>query len=253
MKRLLFGVASLVLAFGTTALAADMPVKTPPAASRWNWSGFYLGLNGGYGWRNGQTLTITDDRVDSPDTFVGPKPTGGFGGGQIGYNWQSRNFGPRIVLGIEADIQRSDISGSFNLLTPKFQNPAYGNNKLNYFGTVRGRLGLSFDNSLIYATGGFAYGNVDQSYTYDNRLGSVVTLSSNDVNTGYVVGGGIAYKMTPAWSLDVEYQYINLGYHGITAAWTGPQTVKLPGTATLPAVDVQYNIVRFGLNYHIGD
>ena len=116
---------------------AYVPVNT--------WTGFYIGANGGYGWNANHH---SDDLLD---------PAGGFGGGQIGYNWQGGfGFGPHLVLGIEADIQGADISDSV----------AGVKSQVNWFGTVRGRIGYAFDRTLIYGTGGFAYGEVETAFLY---------------------------------------------------------------------------------------
>jgi outer membrane immunogenic protein len=184
--KLLSGILGLTLTSVValaSANAADMyrapevgGYKDGPAYVGVNWSGFYAGVNGGYGWNN----THSSDFVD---------PTGGFGGGQIGYNFQRGN----IVFGIEADFQGAGISDS----------DAFGDkSELNWFGTVRGRLGYSFDRALIYGTGGFAYGNVKNTY---GGFGS-----ASETQTGYVVGGGLEYKLAPAWSVKGEYQFLSL-------------------------------------------
>ena len=103
------------------------------------WSGFYIGVNGGYGW------TANDGPL---------APEGGFGGGQIGYNWQGLFGYSPWVIGIEADIQGAGISDSVSDVLGSQEN------SLNWFGTVRGRIGYAAGPALIYATGGFAYGEV---------------------------------------------------------------------------------------------
>src|SRR5262249_17791268 len=117
--------------------------KDEPGYVGVNWSGFYIGVNGGYGW-----TANTDSAFDL-------KPAGGFGGGQIGYNWQGGfGLGRAWVFGIEADIQGADISDK----------DVFGDrSKMDMFGTVRGRVGYAFGPALVYATGGFAYGNVENS------------------------------------------------------------------------------------------
>ena len=176
------------------------------------WSGFYIGVNGGYGW------TANDGPL---------APEGGFGGGQIGYNWQGLFGYSPWVIGIEADIQGAGISDSNRV----------GENSLNWFGTVRGRLGYAFGPALLYATGGFAYGEVESKF-FDGP-------SFTETQTGYVVGGGLEYKVNPAWSVKAEYQYINLDASDLNGA--GPLNGNF-GFSDRSEI----NTFRVGLNYTLG-
>jgi outer membrane immunogenic protein len=114
------------------------------------WAGFYGGVNFGYGWSpNSDQLALGGDNP------TGLSPEGGFGGGQIGYNWQVGH----LVFGAEADLQGSDISD-------RIQDFNFGDtfhSSLDWFGTIRGRLGYGFDRALVYATAGFAFGGVRNS------------------------------------------------------------------------------------------
>ncbi len=209
--KLLSGIVGLTLASVValaSANAADMyrapesggGYKDGPGYVSVNWSGFYAGVNGGYGWG-----TNTDVL----------SPAGGFGGGQIGYNFQRGN----IVFGGEADIQGADISDT-----------GYGlKSKMNWFGTVRGRVGYAFNRALVYGTGGFAFGGVNND-------------GYSETQTGWVLGGGVEYKLTPAWSVKGEYQYLDLGASNVVGPLgdgTGNRT--------------QVSTVRAGLNYHVGN
>jgi len=182
------------------------------------WSGFYGGVNGGYGW------TANDGPL---------APEGGFGGGQIGYNWQGLFGYSPWVVGIEADIQGAGISDSASDVTGSVEN------SLNWFGTVRGRIGYAFGPALLYATGGFAYGEVESK---GNVLG--LAFDASETQTGYVVGGGVEYKFNPAWSVKAEYQYINLDASNLNGA--GP----LNGSAFSDRSEV--NTFRLGVNYALG-
>ncbi|MBJ7533155.1 porin family protein [Rhodomicrobium vannielii ATCC 17100] len=213
--KLLSGIAGLTLASVVAIASAnsadlyrgqaggykDGPIVAPVAT----WTGFYAGINGGYGWSDIDSDFATDDF------------NGGFGGGQIGYNWQGAFGTSPLVIGIEADIQGSGI-GIDNVLV------AGDEFSLNYFGTVRGRLGYAFGNTLAYATGGFAYGEFEYSVP---GLGS-----ASETETGYVVGGGLEHKFTQNISGKLEYQYLNLGEEN--------------------DLDLGINTVRVGLNYHFG-
>jgi outer membrane immunogenic protein len=194
-----------------SANAADMyrgsegGYKDGPAYVGVNWSGLYVGANAGYGWSS------NTDYLD---------PTGAFGGGQIGYNFQRGN----IVFGIEADIQGSGVSDSNSLYK----------SSLDYFGSIRGRVGYAFDRTLVYGTGGFGYGQVTNSGQ---------GFSGTETQTGWVVGAGTEYKITPVWSAKAEYQYFDLDAPASGAA----------GPLGFGAGDrTQFNTFRVGVNYFVG-
>jgi outer membrane immunogenic protein len=219
--KLLSGLLGLTLTSAValaSANAADLYRGAPGgykdayAAPVAAWTGFYLGVNGGYGW------------TDSSDSAYW-QPEGGFGGGQIGYNWQGF-YHPNLVVGIEADFQGGDISDSSNF---------YGDeSSLNYFGTVRGRIGFAFDRTLIYGTGGFAYGEVEHNY--------VSLANFKDTQAGWVAGGGVEYKVSPAWSVKGEYQFLSLDA-------TDTDVTSLTGSDNDRS---EVHTFRVGLNYHFG-
>jgi outer membrane immunogenic protein len=241
-NKLVISIAAVAAFVAGPALAADLPPKSPPPpaykapppVAEFNWSGFYIGVNGGYGWSTQRTYNFT---VDNP---TGPKINGGFGGGQIGYNWQMNNF----VLGAEADFEGSGIRGS--VLDVNFGDTMQ--TKVDYFGTVRGRAGLAFSTALVYVTGGFAYGHVNTSVSGPALIGSPYNLDR--ISTGYTLGGGFEYAFTPAWSVKGEYQYVDLGKNdpvnaaGVRFTALAPPTTNVNRTA--------FNTVRIGLNYRFG-
>lgn len=220
-KSFWVGVSVLAL----TAMASVSPAKAADIYQRDsgpgyivdNWNGLYLGANGGYAW-------------DAQKRHAGILDNGGFGGGQIGYNWQGL-FISHLLLGVEADIQRSGIDNTATW------NGYSHNITVDYFGTLRGRLGYASDQFLFYFTGGFAYGNVSNSF---ETLNTHVLYKTDAVQTGYALGGGVEYKFNPAWSLKAEYQYIDLGHGNATNA-------RGDYIATL---DRKIDMVRIGVNYH---
>lgn len=193
-----------MLGSAQVANAADMrlPMKAPPlAVPMWSWTGFYVGVHGGYG---GNHFNYPFE-VFSYDGAASLTSSGGFGGGQIGYNWQTGTF----LLGIEADIAASDIKGRVAASAGPFALSA--GSKIDYFGTVRGRLGLVWDRFMVYGTGGFAYGKVN---TYaDADLGNFgdYSFSRTRSRTGWAAGGGFEYAVTNNLTVKTEYVYIDLG------------------------------------------
>jgi outer membrane immunogenic protein len=184
MKQLLL--AGVALSVATAASAADLrarPYPKAPAAvvsPAYNWSGFYIGAMGGYGW----------------ETDAG---SGGFGGGTVGYNWQFP--GSQFVFGVEVDAAGASIKDSFLVDLGVTQE-----NKINAFGSVTGRAGFAIDAALLYAKGGYAWANAKTSFT-----DGVMTISDSQTHTGYTIGGGLEYLFTPSWSAKAEYMYTSLG------------------------------------------
>jgi outer membrane immunogenic protein len=225
MFRYVVITAASAVVLSASANAADIYRAPPPAVGGYkdtpylgvNWSGFYVGVNGGYGWNGTGNLD-----AGSPD------PSGGFGGGQIGYNWQGV-LNPNVVLGIEADFQGAGISDS-GTHTEAGHTSAVRSD-LNWFGTARGRLGYAFGGALLYGTGGFAYGEVKNRFF------------PTETQTGWTAGGGMEYKLAPAWSLKGEYQFLSLDANDNAGAG------RL-GDAELGRTDV--HTFRLGVNYFVG-
>src|SRR5579883_2365853 len=193
------------------------------------WTGFYFGANGGWGGHE------SSDQLALPATFNGLQPAGGFGGLQAGYNFQ---FGNPLVFGIEADIQASALDDE--------KNDGIGDtfrSRLETFGTVRGRLGYAMDCTLLYFTGGLAFGSIKNEASI---AGLPADFVINTTTAGYVLGGGVEYKFNPAWSVKAEYQYINLGKNDPHDPAFGSYVAN-GGIVR----DDAFHTVRVGLNFHM--
>ena len=273
LRKVVLGAVSGI-ALASSAFAADIYSPSgvnyapPPLVPVSTWAGFYIGANGGYGGQSGlgyrdQLLTTA-----APGTIASMAGTttiaGGFGGGQAGYNFQYGNY----VFGIETDIQGSDIQGSGNTssiaagptaLVPLIGRFATADARVDYFGTVRGRLGYSIGGVLLYATGGFAYGGVKETLNLSSSTATVATTSSfvsnNNTDTGWTVGGGIEYKISPSWSIKGEYQYIDLSSNNnnnnayVTTGVT-PCTTAGACYHNGNVKNIDFNTVRVGVNYY---
>jgi outer membrane immunogenic protein len=265
-------VAALVAAAGsltTAAFAADLPVRAPTVVSApaSNWTGFYVGGNVGYGWGNntgGQWRSFSDDPANpfgfagyfaaGGNVLPGVKPQGVIGGGQIGYDWQ---FNPNWLAGFVADWQASDMhdSASATVFPPATSFTTQSNSaKLDWFGTVRGRIGYVANDWMLYGTGGLFYGHVKTNVAFDCSacVGGGVAFggSTSRSEAGWTVGGGVERRLWSNWSIGAEYLYFDLGSVSTTASQTLVTLAGGPTRSTLTAnSDFTGHIVRAVLNY----
>jgi outer membrane immunogenic protein len=223
------------------AQAADLPRRAPPPLPAplpvFTWTGLYAGLNAGYAFRTGSSA-YTDPTYG---TVTGGSQGGGFaGGGQIGYNYQFTP-GSGFVVGFETDIQGASFAkadAAYLGSTPYYSvRPS-----LDYFGTVRGRVGYAFDRVLVYGTGGFAYGGGARS-SYAAAYPYAVPGTDR---TGYAAGGGIEYAFTEKLSAKVEALYLHLdrGFSG--AAY---YNASVPAYYGAGKQNSDFGLVRAGVNY----
>jgi opacity protein-like surface antigen len=229
---------------GAPAFAADMPAPAykaaPPMVTPiYNWSGPYIGIEGGWG---GGHSDQSDPGIPSGGGGGGDgdggaiadgrySVRGGLVGGTWGYNWQA---GP-WVFGLEGDYSWADIQGSSGICGLSSGLPHGCGTRLDSLGTFRGRLGYAVgptDNWLLYATGGLAVGEV---HAFDN----LSPASGSDFRTGWTVGGGVEFALARNWSAKVEYLYVDLGSAHLFDVVPGvPETVSF-----------KTNIIRAGVNY----
>ena len=245
MKRILLSVASLA-AIGTPAFAADlaprsyMPTKAPPLVSpAYDWSGFYVGINGGGGWdRDCWNNTALFGVPVSPSAGEGcASNSGGTVGGQIGYRWQSASW----VFGVEAQGNWADISGSSqSLVFPNITNQS----KMDAFGLFTGQIGYAWNNVLLYAKGGAAV--TDRNYQFLAPGGGLASQTGYDTRWSPTVGVGLEFAFSQGWSLGVEYNHIFEDSHGAT--FVTPTGVAVPGFYTGGDTDM----VLGRLNYKFG-
>ncbi|WOH64342.1 outer membrane beta-barrel protein [Bradyrhizobium sp. BWA-3-5] len=221
-------------------------MKLPAAV--WNWRGGYLGghVGGGYGrtsFSNPFGPSIYGGIVDTP-VFVG--------GGQIGYNWQKESW----VFGVELDASGAVSDGTNTCLAPSgFVVSANCNAGPNLVAMGTGRVGYAFGalgHTLAYLKGGVAWQNNqgDVVNNFENRRGLQGKTHFDYGRIGGVIGLGVEQALTPAWSVNLEYDYLHFGGPGVATA----STVQLPPPAILPAnttdLSSSYHIGKIGLNYH---
>jgi len=229
--------APLLLVLAVPALGADIAVKAPPLtplpAPPYTWTGFYIGANAGYGVGQSQGIFASGPVFDT----VNAMPAGGFGGGQLGFNYQIMSF----VLGAETDIQGAGISDPQTCLLNCFAgSSAVIDQKLNWFGTTRARLGLANGPVLSYVTAGAAYGGTQTSLA--TTLGGVTDMATTTATkTGWAWGTGVEAALGGNWTAKAEYLYVNLGSSAVASPATGTFVTKY-----------QEQIFRGGINYRFG-
>lgn len=205
MKKLLLAAAAAVMA-GAPVLAADLGGRSPyyapqPVRSLFNWTGFYIGGNAGWGW----------------GSALGTDPNGYLIGLQAGYNFQ---YASGLLAGVETDIAITGIDGSSGGATVD----------LDYLGTVRGRLGYTMDRFLVYGTGGLAYGGGEVA------LGG---LSNSQTHFGWTIGAGVEAMIAPNVTARVEYLYADLGRETYTTV-AGPARVGIDTSIVRMAMNYKF-------------
>jgi outer membrane immunogenic protein len=211
MKKLwLAAVGLLALGMGAPASAADLAARPyAPVVAIYNWSGFYIGINGG----GGSAHKCWDFLADSEDDPPGPEgchdATGGTIGGQIGYRWQSANW----VFGVEGQGNWADFTGSnvSFLFAPDFNR-----SKIDSFGLITGQVGYAWNNVLFYVKGGVA-ATGDTYEAFSGRTGALLA-SANETRWGGTVGVGLEYGFAPNWSVGAEYDHLFMGSRDVTLA-----------------------------------
>ena len=221
MIRFILKVCVCLFAFAVASpsFAADMPGRYGPpgyVTPAFSWYGFYLGVNGAYGWGTSNWT--------SPVTAGSNTPNGPLLGGTMGFNMQMGG----LVFGVEGDIDANWISSSNSNGTGLCA--ANCGLQTSWFATARGRVGYAFDRALLYFTAGGAFGDVQMT---------TGGLTATETRVGWTVGTGLEYAILGPWSAKVEYLYSNLGTSNCGTA--------ICGTSTL--VDFKTSMVRFGVNY----
>ena len=224
-------------ALSTSASAADMrrPIyKGPPAVMQtaYNWTGFYLGghVGGAFAEEKVSNLVSTSFPADIDSEAMKDSPSGVMGGAQIGYNWQAGN----VVYGIEGDWSASNIDD----VSPVPYSGVGGTElgfKHNWYALATGRVGLAYDNFLIYVKGGAAWADIEYS-----AITGPFSTTASDTRTGWTIGGGVEWGVAGPWSLKIEYNYLDFGKE------------TLDRFNDRAEFDTQVHLVKFGINYRFG-
>ena len=240
--------ALLLVASAVTASAADLaarPYAKAPAVMVpvvYDWSGFYVGANVGYGWGRSDPGIITfyqpADTVFGTVAGINGKTSGVIGGAQVGYGQQFGNF----VLGVEGDISGTGIKGTVS-------DPVLGytaSSTAQWLATVRGRGGIALDRVLFYGTGGLAVAGVRATLN-DTYGATVITTRSDNIYVGWTAGVGAEWAVAPDWTIKFEYLYVDLGTKQNNFREPAPGWPRISTNTR-----VTDNIARVGFNYRFG-
>ena len=223
MIKHVFTAAAVLAVAVSGAQAADLPVYQPPPAAvpapANDWSGFYLGVHGGYGFGETELSLTVPPRAADYDI------DGWLAGVQAGYNIQSGMW----LFGLEADIAYSTIDGS---IAVGGQLPLTATTDIDWLATIRARAGLHYDQWMPYVTGGLAFADVDHTITVP------IAFATSDVLFGWTVGGGVEVMFDPKWTAKLEYLYVDL------------EDVDFTSGRSAGTFDDNFHVIRAGLNYH---
>jgi outer membrane immunogenic protein len=251
-------VATLLLsALPVSAVAAPLPVFT--------WTGFYVGVNEGYSFGDASKTNSFNDGegFSGPFSWNHSEAHGFSGGGQFGFNYEFPN---NIVLGFETDFQGSTLTGQYPSVSRSYSyNDGEGDlgagssllttqTAVNWWGTLRSRMGYAFGNLLPYITGGFAYGRIENTRTYSASGAGVIddgeggsysydvyhSSSYGGVVPGWVVGTGFEYALTQNVTFEMEYLYVDLANLNHVSNYNSDYS---------SSTKVTFNTVRVGLNW----
>lgn len=247
-KKLKFVAASLaVVNLGSPAIAADLAArpytKAPPmVATVFDWSGFYIGINGGGG-SSRNCWSLVDNVVNGPFNPALNEgcnnATGGTVGGQIGYRWQAANW----VFGLEGQGNWANFSGSN--ADASFANWNH-HTRMDSFGLLTGQVGYAWNNVLLYVKGGAAVtGN-----KYERIFTGVLRSSADETRWGATVGAGLEIGFAQNWSIGIEYDHIFTGNNNVATTFVaGSGFTGYHATSSI-SQDVDMGLVR--LNYRFG-
>ncbi len=253
-------ILATIAGLATPAFAADLSEPSgpyrgefdsykdgPSPATTFIWTGFYVGVNAGYG--KGGKGDRADLEISAFDVPLGSsgetEPKGAFGGLQVGYNKQMGRF----VFGLEADLQGGGLDDRINGVhgaIPGFPFTSRVSTETEFFGTIRARLGYTWDRALLYVTGGYAFADTDYSLSASNPDFGDINLSDSDLREGYVVGAGAEFMLDGKWTMKFEYQYLKFSDNMIFAQ----STFNGAPTGTFYETDLELDLhtVRVGVN-----
>lgn len=226
--------AALVVGIIGHAAAADVAEEVVIVDEGFNWSGVYVGAHAGYGWGDvGASFNDPLDLFPPGQGEVDYTADGGLLGVQAGYNWQISS----LVLGVEADVSYLNFDET---VSAGFDEGIYGVNtystEIDWLASIRGRVGYAMDRTLLFATAGAAFADVEHSYA---QVSGDFRTEVHETASGYVLGAGVEHAFTDNVSAQLQYQFVDFG----------DETIDY-GDTTSTNFDTQLHLLKLGINYH---
>ena len=258
MKKFLLGAVALVaLGMAAPASAADLAARpytrspVPMIAAIYDWSGFYSGINGGYG-----SSRKCWDLVNNAGALVTPiaaegchDASGGTFGGQLGYRWQASAW----VFGLEAQGNWADLKGSnTNLFLPQDRTlaPITDRSRVGAFGLFTGQIGYAWDNALLYVKGGAAV--TGDKYSTINVTTGLTIDRADETRWGGAIGGGVEFGFAPNWSVGVEYDHLFMGTRNVNFTASGISGVTAGTFSATDRIRQDVDLATVRVNYRWG-
>jgi outer membrane immunogenic protein len=243
MNKIIIATAAFVVLTTGRAMAADMPVPygAPAPIPIYNWTGFYVGAHIGGGW-NGNDW-FEDGTTSGSGGFAPPgfqdgtvNASGFLAGGQAGFDYQTG----WAVWGIQADGSWADIKGSAGCFGEVFGTTQSCNQSVHALGTITGRVGLAYNNFLVYFLSGAAWEH-EQLQNTCAGCGPPPTVSVSDLTWGWTIGVGFEYAFARDWSAFLQYNFIDFGTRDLSFGGSFSENIA-----------ENVNVVKVGVNYRFG-
>jgi outer membrane immunogenic protein len=269
MKKIALATTALFVLSAGAASAADLAARPytkapPPVVAVYNWTGFYIGVNGGGAWGREDNSFLGNAAFTAPGAFPATSAfitasqqsnnQGRFtGGAQVGYNWQAGNW----LLGVEGDINYLERK-TYGFAGSGFPgiNVVSTSSTPEWFATLRGRVGiLATPTFLLYGTGGVAFtdnGGKQNLVITQGAFTGFFNNTNDDVRVGWTAGAGAEWGFAPNWSAKLEYLHVGFERQTDNVLFTGNLAAGFPGSAATISRRTDFDIVRAGINYRFG-
>ncbi len=279
--QLLLSCAALTGCLGASAFAADLSVSRAPVYAPFTWTGLYGGVNVGYGWGDPQITSLITSFVEPAPGVTGASSSASgtsnsgrsaLGGFQAGFNLQTGSW----VYGVETDLSVTKLQAAAPVIVTSssafggsdaasLQTTSSATASIDWFGTLRGRLGFAWDRVLIYGTGGFSYGLVrltDGAF-FNGVAGGTVAFNSTDtpkdsvIKGGWTAGGGIDYAYTNNIILSFTYMHVDLGGDTVFSRFKRPNNILGGASTTVvrgwsqTSTSFDFDVVRAAISWKL--
>ena len=244
MKKLLLGIVALAAASAAPAVAADMPIKARPVVAAFSWQGCYFGIQGGANWGRSRHDGFPPGPIEITPYF---NLSGGEAGIEYGCNYA---LGGGWVFGTESDFSWTNKRGSSFDTGPGGVPTFESTTRERWFSTTRIRLGMGWDRTLLYVTGGLALARVEA--TLNTHLVGFPIFTESRTLWGGTIGAGLEQIIAPNWSIKAEYLFMsfaNKDYRFGNDPLVGPQGIN----AQRSGVNLSDHVFRLGINYRFAE